>query len=282
MLQRYPEVRSEVSAHVYLVTPTHAARLLENNSCNRALSDKTVSKYAKQMADGKWQLNGEPIILNGDGSMLNGQHRAAAGVKSGKPFQSLIVKGIHVSTFDTMDSGKQSTLSDAMTAENIPNASSAAATVRCLKAYEQSGTPDTRVLNDLHFVKRDFIDRYYEDVDLIQRGVVIAARLRGKMQVAKSAVAFCFAIFAGYDEDLAADFFAGVECGRGLAKRDPCYVVRERFLRIGVADKFDMTSVEQAAAMFKAFKAFAHNVEIGPRQLAWRRYGPAAEKFPEI
>jgi len=238
MLHRYAEkfdgeeaaVSSEVSALVYLVTPLHAARLLENNACNRAMSEKTVSKYAKQMTDGKWQMNGEPIILNGDGSMLNGQHRAAAGVKSGKPFQSLIVKGISPSTFDTMDSGKQRTLADAMSAENIPNASSAAATVRCLEAYKQSGTPDTRVLNDLHFVKRDFIDSYYEDADLIQRGILQATRLRGKMQIAKSAVAFCFVIFAGYDEDLAVDFFAGVADGRKLAKRDPTYVLRERLL----------------------------------------------------
>ena len=62
MLHSETTVRSKVSAHVYLVTPVHAARLLENNSCNRALSEKTVSKYAKQMAEGKWQMNGEPII----------------------------------------------------------------------------------------------------------------------------------------------------------------------------------------------------------------------------
>ena len=275
-------MQTEVTSQVYTVTPMHAASLLEKNSCNRALSDKTVSKYAKQMARNKWALNGEPIILNGDGRMLNGQHRAAACVKAGKPFPSLIVSGIDESAFDTMDSGKQRTLADAMSADGIANASSAAAGVRCLKAYEQSETPDTRVLNDLYFVKRDYIDRYHEDAELIQRGILHATRLRGKMQIAKSAMTFCFVIFAGYDEDLAADFFAGVECGRGLAKRDPCYVVRERFLRIGVADKFDMTATEQAAAMFKAFRAFAHNVEIGPRQLAWRRYGPAAEKFPEI
>ena len=272
----------EVTSQVYIVTPTHAARLLENNLCNRAVSEKTVSKYAKQMIDGKWKMNGEPIICNGDGSLLNGQHRLYGCLKAGKSFPSLIVKGIDQAAFDTMDSGKQRTLSDAMTAENIPNASSAAATVRCIKAYEQSGTPDTRVLNDLHFVKRDFINRYDQDAELIQRGVVIAARLRGKMQVAKSAAAFCFVKFAEYDEDLAADFMAGVESGRGLAKRDPCYVLRERLLRIGVADRFDMSSVEQAAAMFKAFRAFTRNGEIGPRQLAWRRYGPAAERFPEI
>ena len=181
-----------------------------------------------------------------------------------------------------MDSGKQRTLADAMSAENIPNASSAAATVRCLEAYKQSGTPDTRVLNDLHFVKRDFINSYYEDPELIQRGILQATRLRGKMQIAKSAVAFCFVIFAGYDEDLAVDFFAGVADGRKLAKRDPTYVLRERLLRIGCSDRDAMTSVEQCAALFKAFRAFAHTVEIGPRQLAWRRYGPAAEKFPEI
>tara|TARA_R110002020_G_scaffold295671_1_gene511240 strand:+ start:1110 stop:1817 length:708 start_codon:yes stop_codon:yes gene_type:complete len=234
------------------------------------------------MSAGKWKMNGEPIILNGDGSLLNGQHRLLACVKSGKPFPSLIVKGIDVSAFDTMDSGKARTLADAMSAEKIPNSTAAAATVRSLVAWEQKGSPDTRYLNELHLVKRDFIDRYYRDAPSIQKGVLIATRLRNKMTVSKSAMAFSYVVFSGYSEELADDFFKGLIEGRGLAKRDPCYVARERLSKIGIKDTYSMTSTEQSACLFKAFKAFMNNVEIGPRQLSWRRFGPAAEKFPGL
>ena len=275
--------QSDIKARVYLITPTHAEALLRGNTHNRSISQKTVNRYANAMAAGEWQLNGEPIIVNSDGSLGSGQHRLLACVKSGKAFPSLLVEGVSKEAFITMDSGKTRTLSDVMTIEGIANATQAASISRCLVAYEKSGTPDTRVLNDMGVQKRRFLNRYYEDAELIQRGSVIASRLRGKIAgVAKSSVGFCFVIFAGYDEDAAADFFAGVESGRYLAKRDPCYVLRERLLRIGVADRFEMKTVEQCAAFFKAFRAFLHNVEIGPRQLAWRRYGPAAEKFPEI
>ena len=279
---RENHVAPKVKADAYVVTSHHASRLLRNNSCNRSVSEKTVSKYAQQMAAGKWKMNGEPIILNGDGSLLNGQHRLLACVKSGKPFPSLIVQGIDVSAFDTMDSGKARTLADAMSAEKIPNSTASAATVRNLVTWEQTGSPDTRYLNNLHLVKRDLIDRYYKDAGLIQKAVLLGTRLRNKMTVSKSAMAFSYVAFAGFNEQLADEFFKGVIEGQGLAKRDPCYVARERLSKIGIKDAYSMNSTEQAACLFKAFKAFINNVEIGPRQLSWRRFGPAAEKFPEL
>ena len=279
----FGSVGSGLKAQVYMITPTHAERLLATNDSNRATSQRTVNAYAAIMAAGDWLLNGESIIVNGDGSLLDGQHRLKACVQSGRAFPSLIVEGVDKGTFDTLDSGKTRSLADAMCIEGIQNYTAAAATTRCLVAYKERGTPDTRNLTNLGLSKRSFIDAYRDEADLIQRGICQANRLRGKMQIAKSAVAFCFVIFASvYDEDLAADFFAGVYDGRGLAKRDPCYVLRERLYRIGSATQYEMSSVEQAAAMFKAFRAFAHNVEIGPRQLTWRRYGPTAEAFPEV
>ena len=279
----FGSVGSGLKAQVYMVTPTHAERLLANNDSNRAVSQRTVNAYAAIMGAGDWALNGESIIVNGDGTLLDGQHRLLACVQSGKSFPSLIVEGVGKETFVTVDSGKTRSLADAMCIEGIPNYTAAAATARCLVAYKQRGTPDTRGLTNLGFSKRHFIDVYRNEADLIQRGISQANRLRGKMQISKAAVAFSFVTFASvYDEDLAADFFAGVYDGRGLDKRDPCYVLRERLYRIGSAVQYEMTPVEQAAAMFKAFRAFAHNVEIGPRQLTWRRYGPTAEAFPEV
>ena len=274
--------RPEITSQIYLVTPTHAKRLLEKNDGNRTLSAKTVNRYSKMMAENEWKMNGEPIIIDSNGKLSNGQHRLEACVQSGKPFESLVVEGVSADAFDTLDSGKARTLSDVMSVERIQNSAAAAATTRCLVAYEKTGTPDTRVLSSLGLTKRAYLDRYYESAEPIQRGIAQGGRLRESMQVAKSAAAFCFVKFVDYDEDFAVDFFAGVKSGRGLEKRDPCYVLRERLIKIGTAERHEMNAVEQCAAFFKAFRAYAHNQEIGPRQMTWRRYGPTAESFPTI
>ena len=181
----FGSVGSGLKAQVYMITPTHAERLLASNDSNRAISQRTVNGYAAIMRAGQWALNGESIIVNGDGTLLDGQHRLLACVQAGRAFPSLIVEGVGKETFVTVDSGKTRSLADAMCIEGIPNYTAAAATARCIVAWKERGTPDTRNLTNLGFPKQHFIDAYRDEADLIQRGISQANRLRSKMQVAK-------------------------------------------------------------------------------------------------
>ena len=116
-----------------IITPEFAKETLEKrNPLNRVLLEGTVNSYAKQMREGKWKTNGEPIIFSDEHeiegengaremvrALLNGQHRMAACVKCGIPFLALVISGIPTDVFDSMDTGKVRAGKDALSAAHV-------------------------------------------------------------------------------------------------------------------------------------------------------------------
>lgn len=106
--------QSSIKARVETVTPEFAANILKSkNPRNRSISNSRVAGYAADMARGHWPVNGEPIILDEDGNLIDGQHRLAAIVMCGKSIQLLVVRGVPkeyknglmILTQDTIDRG---------------------------------------------------------------------------------------------------------------------------------------------------------------------------------
>lgn len=64
------------------VTPEIAKRWLTRNPRNRVARPATVARYARDMAAGKWHLDGSPIRFDATGTLLDGQHRLAAIIES--------------------------------------------------------------------------------------------------------------------------------------------------------------------------------------------------------
>lgn len=113
----------DVRATIQLITPEVAARMLEKNDINRPLSKQRVEYYARQMREGKWQLNGESISVAADGTLLNGQTRLNAVIAAGIAVPMLIVSGVKKETFATFDQGRNRTNGDIFSIAGIPNAS---------------------------------------------------------------------------------------------------------------------------------------------------------------
>lgn len=85
----------EMTCKVETITPEMAKRYLEHNSSfNRGVSPNKVNIYAKDMRDGAWQLNGEGIMFNDRGILINGQHRLSAIVKADVPVKMLVIRGV--------------------------------------------------------------------------------------------------------------------------------------------------------------------------------------------
>lgn len=103
-----------MKAAVEIITPHIAKEMLERMETNRPLSDTTAKRYARDMADGRWNNNGQGIVLSEDGTLLDGQHRLRAVLISQATLAMLVVRGVDKRTFITMDSGKTRTLSDVL------------------------------------------------------------------------------------------------------------------------------------------------------------------------
>ena len=94
------------------ITPTIANALLVKNTNNRRLSPRTVELYAREMANGRWEMTHQGIALYDDGVLADGQHRLAAIVKSGCNVQMLVTTGIPRATASGIDAHRARSLLD--------------------------------------------------------------------------------------------------------------------------------------------------------------------------
>lgn len=89
---------------VETITPAMAEEYLRHNEHNprKSASRRQVESYARDMAAGKWFINGEPIVFDANGDLKNGQHRLMAIVKANVPVEMYVVRGVDpcITTFD--------------------------------------------------------------------------------------------------------------------------------------------------------------------------------------
>ena len=98
--------QSGVITQVVELTPALARVLLARNPDNRKVSATTIEKYARDMANGGWSFNGEPIIISREGLLNDGQHRCEAVLLADETIQAILVIGTDRSTRLTVDQGK--------------------------------------------------------------------------------------------------------------------------------------------------------------------------------
>ena len=112
------------------ITPEFAAKILENNPSNRNIKRDHVAAIARDMAAGRWQINGDAIRMNGDGSLIDGQHRLSACVMAGVPFQTVVITGLSHDVRATIDGGAKRTHGDRLAMLGVHNANVVSATAR--------------------------------------------------------------------------------------------------------------------------------------------------------
>lgn len=119
-----------ITSQEEIITPDIALELLKHNTLNRALCESQVKFFANLMKNGEWKRNGQTISIAPDGTLLNGQHRLTAIIRSGVPIKMLVARGVPKDSFPTMDIGKKRTVSDTLTIASIPNSSKVAAALQ--------------------------------------------------------------------------------------------------------------------------------------------------------
>lgn len=87
------------------ITVDEASSILEKtdrDGVQRPLYEYHVDLLSREMLGGRWECNGEPIILDNAGRVLDGQHRLWAAVTAEMPMYTLVVEGVEPSLFPTI------------------------------------------------------------------------------------------------------------------------------------------------------------------------------------
>lgn len=97
---------SDLKVEFVDLTPDDAARMLDANyDNNRNIRASQVDRYAAMMRNGEWPSCISMLIVDSDGRLIDGQHRLAAQVKSGKTIGYVILSGVPTESYRYIDSG---------------------------------------------------------------------------------------------------------------------------------------------------------------------------------
>lgn len=125
-----------ITARTQTVTPELAQHWLENMIKNRNVNLSTVASYARAMTDGAWQANGQAVIFDDLGTLVDGQHRLRAVIQSGACVPMLVVRGVENGATQTIDMGRARRVGDVLTMQGHKRGRNAAALARLIAWFE--------------------------------------------------------------------------------------------------------------------------------------------------
>lgn len=204
------------------ITPDLAlAFLATDTGYNRKISDTAVDKYARDMLAGTYKDNGQTIVFDETGKLIDGQQRMLAVAKSGVPVEFLVVRGVEFDAIATIDSGRAHTIRDNLTMRHTRNPTGVAAISKILLSLN-NGSPAYRPSNAemLSFVNAN--PRIEEiAVDSANRKPPVLVSVLG---------AWRFLAEKNGTERQANEAFEVVCTGIPSYPNDPMHALRERFV----------------------------------------------------
>lgn len=93
----------QLSFTIETISPAEARKYLAHAESGRKPDERIVGVYAATMKAGAWVVNGQPIIFDTDGRLIDGMQRLSACVRSGAPLTTLVARGVHGDTLHTID-----------------------------------------------------------------------------------------------------------------------------------------------------------------------------------
>jgi hypothetical protein len=254
------------------VTPEMAAEWLTKNIKNRPVSRQHVSRIARAMTNGEWDLNGSTIRFASSGRLLDGQHRLLACVESGCAFTTLVVYGLSEESFATIDQSiRPRKIADVLSIESGASMTNVSAALKVL--YQMRKTRDVRRPNGR--TPDEFTVGVARQMLARHPGMVDSSFVSNTIRIWRNAQCACLHyLFGLVDSDLASDFADVMRNGSKELKR-PFNMFREGIIRLR-ATTADPAIREASARAIKAFNAELAGKRLGI--LTWR----SNEGFPEI
>ena len=117
------------------ITPEMAQEYLDAQPPNRALRRNRVAEFASDMRNGRWAATPQPVMLNSDGVMIDGQHRMAAVVLSGRTVAMWIARGVDDSHRQFVDGGTPRTTRDVFSLRGMDYGTHSSAAARLVLSY---------------------------------------------------------------------------------------------------------------------------------------------------
>ncbi len=271
-------VRERLKISVRAINPTIAKAMLCHMVEQRGLSPARIKRYEGAMNRGEWQI-GDPIMINCDGRVIEGQHRLHAVIKSGKTIKFAVVEGYDPKkTFGVVGGGKERSAKDWFTILGDKNPGIRASALRLLEA-DRRGVIKTAAQQ--HAVTpKQLVDLRTDVQEQLDESMVAIPTIMGRI-VSRAVMVYCHFTFAEKDKTLADVFMDGLATGEQLRGTDPVYGLREQFLRAKRDRNVQMRQQTIVALTRKAWNMVRNDQRLkrSGKALTFR---PNYEAFPGI
>jgi hypothetical protein len=267
-----------------MVTPELALKWLARNHTNRHLSSGLVAFYSKQMSNGEWRPNPQPIMIDSDGELLDGQHRLQAVVESEIATWFWVIENCPQSIRDVVDTGKSRTPGDllSMVHEDLGSfGTECSAATRTLILWDRRPSspfgaagatfPGGKVSNAQ--ILLEFNNRKELIVEAVHRWKVLS---RAGFTGGSSFWGALLVKFALIDEAATDEFVGLLASGANLDREHPVLLLHNRLLEMSHS-RYQMKSKNDVAALvIRAWNAWRQGRTMG--KLVGMRL---MDRFPE-
>lgn len=243
-----------------VATPDWAQSVLDHrNNNNRNMSERHINRLARDMSNGTFVYNGDNIRFAADGTLLDGQHRLAAIVKSGISLDLGIVWNLPNSTQDTMDDGRKRTMANVLELSGEGyKAKTTASILRRAVMLERGNLHN----NNFAPTKRE-MQAYLEAHPEVKDSAAMAEHVRNGhgVRCAASTLGLAHYMFSQKSRKDANLFFQLLRTGAGLDAGDPILVLRNR-LSVEGSTRLSGEQREVLAWFIKAWNAWRQGKKI--------------------
>lgn len=213
----------------YTVTPAMATALEATSSNVRNLSVNIVDQYARDMKNKHWEPNGEPLMVDEDGRLLNGFHRCRACIVAQTPFDTYIITGLPRRT-KTFDLGYKRTHGQLLKISGEHYGNFLAATARLLWKYQRG--PRVLLDNRARPTMHDVFELIEANPELRTSVELCCGSFQKAGRLCRSSSIPSFIHFLGGKKhpEKATDFIEKIHRGMEPSSDDPAYRLRERLI----------------------------------------------------
>lgn len=248
------------------ITPEIAEEFLERNHNNRKIKPRKVDKFAYQLSQGQWITNGDTIRFDVKGTLIDGQHRLKAVVRTGVPIrEQLVVRNLPLEAWRTIDDGAPRTYGDVLGRHGLKNAGAIASIAKVLMLIENGHTPENRLQKNL--ITKEELEKWVlknEDQVALARATGESVSKVCPFSITALAVVF-YQINKQFGEEVEAEFISGLTDGvpYGEQAGDPRVRVRNWMLRKRQQKRGLSVKLEaQIVVLTNAFNAWKHNKQL--------------------
>ncbi|WP_367354230.1 hypothetical protein [Agrobacterium pusense] len=193
------------------LTPELAQILLLSNKGNRRVNAANLAAIMRDMAQGRWQPNGETIIVSKEGMLNDGQHRCFGALLTGACIETAVAFGVDRESIATVDIGRKRTGADRLGIGGVTNYVLMSAVSGLVLQMKNNRAPTPAETDAFFFDNRELIESACAASGTSMKGVGPSA----------GGAAAAYLISIGHSPVGISQFFTAVRSGEMMPKRDP-------------------------------------------------------------